>query len=52
MISRQSPPGTREDEAFFSSFHPGGTQFIFAEGSVQFLRELMDFPTYQHLADR
>ena len=36
----------------FKSRHPGGCQFVFADGSVHFLSENIDYETYQKLGDR
>ena len=36
----------------FKSQHKGGSQFVFVDGSVQFLAENMDYVTYQRLGDR
>jgi prepilin-type processing-associated H-X9-DG protein len=36
----------------FKSRHPGGAQFVFADGSTHFLSETMDYYTYQRLGDR
>jgi prepilin-type N-terminal cleavage/methylation domain-containing protein/prepilin-type processing-associated H-X9-DG protein len=36
----------------FKSRHPGGAQFVFADGSVHFLPETIDYMTYQRLGDR
>jgi prepilin-type processing-associated H-X9-DG protein len=36
----------------FKSKHPGGAQFVFADGSVHFLQETINFDTYQRLGDR
>jgi len=36
----------------FGSDHPGGAQFSFADGSVQFLSEDIDFTIYQNLSTR
>ncbi len=36
----------------FRSKHPGGAQFVFADGSVHLLSELLDYHTYQRLGDR
>ena len=33
----------------FKSVHSGGAQFLFGDGSVQFIRETIDHPTYQYL---
>jgi type II secretory pathway pseudopilin PulG len=36
----------------FRSRHPGGVQFVFNDGSVHLLSELIDYHTYQRLGDR
>jgi len=36
----------------FHSFHPGGAQFCLADGSVRFLSENIDLPTYRALATK
>ena len=36
----------------FKSRHPGGAQFVFADGSVHFLSDTIDYVTYQKLGDR
>jgi prepilin-type processing-associated H-X9-DG protein len=36
----------------FKSQHKGGAQFVFCDGSVQFLSENIDYYTYQRLGDR
>ncbi|MEK6247544.1 MAG: DUF1559 domain-containing protein, partial [Planctomycetales bacterium] len=36
----------------FKSSHTGGAQFVFCDGSVHFLSENIDMPTYQALGDR
>jgi prepilin-type N-terminal cleavage/methylation domain-containing protein/prepilin-type processing-associated H-X9-DG protein len=36
----------------FKSWHPGGANFVMADGSVQFLRESIDHRTYQLLGCR
>ena len=36
----------------FKSMHPGGAQFLLADGSTQFLSETIDYYTYQRLGDR
>ena len=40
------------EEMGFKSAHPGGCQFVFCDGSVHFLRETIDYLTYQRLGDR
>ena len=36
----------------FKSHHPGGAQFMMADGSVQFLQESIDFDLYTALGSR
>jgi prepilin-type processing-associated H-X9-DG protein len=36
----------------FKSLHAGGAQFVFCDGSVQFLTDAIDYTTYQQLGDR
>lgn len=36
----------------FKSRHPGGCQFVFADGSVHYLSENINYVTYQKLGDR
>jgi len=36
----------------FKSRHPGGAQFVFCDGSVQFLQEDIDYCDYQRRGDR
>ncbi|MDY0167697.1 MAG: DUF1559 domain-containing protein [Thermoguttaceae bacterium] len=46
-------PGARTclfNDLFFGSRHPGGAHFAFADGSVHFLSETINFTTYQDLA--
>ena len=35
-----------------NSFHPGGVQVSYADGSIRFLANAIDFQTYQGLATR
>jgi prepilin-type processing-associated H-X9-DG protein len=35
-----------------ASYHPGGAQFVFADGSVRFLPESIDYPVYCLYGDR
>ena len=50
----QAPPGAsfklKLNDLFFGSFHPGGAQFCFADGSVHMLSESMDFTILEDLA--
>ncbi|HUY37140.1 MAG TPA: DUF1559 domain-containing protein [Pirellulales bacterium] len=36
----------------FRSKHPGGALFVYCDGSVHFLTELLNYETYQRLGDR
>jgi prepilin-type N-terminal cleavage/methylation domain-containing protein/prepilin-type processing-associated H-X9-DG protein len=36
----------------FKSRHPGGAQFVLADGSARFIAETVDYLTYQRLGDR
>jgi len=38
------------NDLFFGSFHPGGAQFVFGDGSVRFLAETMGLELYRNLA--
>jgi prepilin-type N-terminal cleavage/methylation domain-containing protein len=38
------------DPDVFYSYHWGGAQFLFGDGSVRFLSSFIDGPTYQHLS--
>jgi len=40
------------NDLYFGSQHSGGANFSMADGSVQFLRETMDFPVYQDLSTK
>ena len=40
------------NDLFFNSDHPGGAQFCYADGSVHFLDEAIDFTLYQDLATK
>lgn len=37
------------NDFYFSSYHPDGANFLFADGSVHFLRESISFVVYQEL---
>src|SRR5262249_30194215 len=36
----------------FRGLHPGGANFLFADGSVKFLKETINLPTYRALGSR
>jgi prepilin-type processing-associated H-X9-DG protein len=51
------PPGSDWEYDFntamgFKSTHPGGANFVFADGSAHFLQESIDYATYQKLGAR
>jgi prepilin-type N-terminal cleavage/methylation domain-containing protein/prepilin-type processing-associated H-X9-DG protein len=52
----EAPPeadrGMLLNDLYFGSGHSGGAQFAYADGSVHFLRDDMDFTVYQDLATR
>ncbi|MCO6044749.1 DUF1559 domain-containing protein [Aeoliella sp. ICT_H6.2] len=51
--SHLTDPQTQADQqndACFSSDHPGGAQFVFIDGHVAFLQESIDYDVYQTLA--
>ncbi|TWT30023.1 DUF1559 domain-containing protein [Blastopirellula retiformator] len=37
---------------WFRSFHPGGAQFAFVDGSVHFIADTIDMTTYRNLSNR
>lgn len=40
------------NELPFGSYHPGGSQFVFADGHVEFVSESINFDVYQALSTR
>ena len=53
MNARRDPtqPGVIM-EMSFGSFHPQGAMFVFADGSVRFIAQTVDLPTYRALGSR
>ncbi|MEN1679655.1 MAG: DUF1559 domain-containing protein [Planctomycetota bacterium] len=51
-----APPDAVKDkllnDLYFASSHPGGANFLLADGSVHFVSERLDFPTFQDLATK
>ena len=41
-----------QDASGHASYHKGGCHFLFADGSVRFLSDSIDYPTYCYLGDR
>ena len=46
-----SPSGLAHGDQYWS-LHPGGANFLFADGSVHFIKELINFPIFQAMATR
>jgi prepilin-type N-terminal cleavage/methylation domain-containing protein/prepilin-type processing-associated H-X9-DG protein len=51
VLPATGSPGVIENYGF-SSYHPGGAFFAFADGSVRFLDDQIDYATYCMLANR
>lgn len=49
---RALPFGGWSSNGGYSSYHPGGAGFVFADGRVVFLDEQIDYATYCYLANR
>jgi len=45
-------PGHSRLSAGLGSLHPGGANLAFADGSVRFIKESIDLPTYRVLGTR
>lgn len=45
-------PDEEESDATFGSFHTGGAQFVFVDGSVHFIQSTIDVVTLHRLANR
>jgi len=52
MGHAEHPPNEFEHPEDFGSFHPGGAQFIFADGHVRFVPETIEVAIFQALATR
>ena len=53
VLCYRNCPGERTclfNNLYFGSRHPGGAQYVFADGSVHFLSETINFQVYQDLA--
>jgi prepilin-type processing-associated H-X9-DG protein len=48
----EGPYSIRLNDIFFGSNHPGGANFCFADSSVRFLSDGVDFDVYESLATR
>ena len=46
-----SPSGLAHGDQYWS-LHPGGANFLFADGSVRFIKEQVGFTIFQSLATR
>jgi len=46
------PSSQNEGELGFRSFHPGGANFVFGDGSVKFIKQTINLQNYQALSTR
>jgi len=51
-IARQGSTGHGQTMAGYSSWHTGGANHVFADGSVRFISASVDLPTYQTLGPK
>lgn len=55
IYDEECPPERRKlcrNDLYFGSRHPGGAQFLYADGSVHRIEEAIELSTYQSLATR
>ncbi|PHS03224.1 MAG: prepilin-type cleavage/methylation domain-containing protein [Blastopirellula sp.] len=52
MPAMHHTPSTTNHIVNFSSFHPGGINFVAVDGSVHFLTEIVEYDTFKHLGER
>jgi len=52
MMAMHHAPKTTNHIVNFSSFHPGGIHFVGCDGSVHFLSQTVDYPTFRRLGIR
>jgi len=48
----KAPPGCHNLACGFKSYHPGGAQFAFVDGSVHLINETIDYQLYNELGTR
>ncbi|MCA9162013.1 MAG: DUF1559 domain-containing protein, partial [Planctomycetales bacterium] len=54
-INKLTPTGITPDgssDLCFGSYHPGGAQFVFVDGSTHFIPETVDSLIYRYLGGR
>jgi hypothetical protein len=52
MPAMHHTPSTTNHIVNFSSFHPGGINFVAVDGSVHFLTETVEYDTFKNLGER